>query len=160
MDKAEFGRRLNRAGGLARETAQRYVLESLPEVLRYIIAPVDDPRGKRGPADTVKFLGGRFIKPESLVLVDASRVVQLLWVDGKVPAWVNLSVGSLDVETTHVLVTYSHDLVPADEDRLPPDAVVPKEGSVAPFRVRGPAMPSGWQSIEADGRISLLSPKG
>jgi hypothetical protein len=160
MDNGEFGRRLNRAGRLARETAQQHVLEALPEVLRYTIAPVDDPRGRRGPADTVKFIGGRFIKPEALVLVHASRAVHLLWVDGKVPAWVNLSVSSLDAETTHVSVTYSHDLVPADEDRLPPDAVVPKEGSLAPFRVRGPAMPSGWQSSEADGRISLLSSKG
>jgi hypothetical protein len=96
VDKNEFHRRLTRAGEGARELAQEHVVESLPTRLRYTLPPFDDPRGSRGPQGTLKFFGGRFLGPEDLRLVSDGRAADLLWVDGRVAAWINVGVGFED----------------------------------------------------------------
>lgn len=162
MNKREFQRRLERAAVRARATAQHYVLENLPSKLLYILPLIDDARGSRGPKGTIKFFGGRFLRPEELYLVSLKRAADLLWCDGKIPAWVNVMVECLDDNATHILLYCSRDLRPADETKLGrdiPSAVIP-EDPVEPFRIRGPAVPHKWHSVEQDGRVSLLDGRG
>lgn len=148
-----------RAGERARCFAEPLVVETLPPSILYIVSDLDDPKGRRGPPGTIKFLGGRFVSPDDLVLISSARTSDLLWVDGRVPSWINLNVESVDPVSTHIRVRMSGKLVTADEGTLPRDlpAAVDESDSVEPFRIRGPMVPHGWQSLERDGRISLSS---
>jgi hypothetical protein len=155
MDKREFVRRLGRAGERAWELARQYILEELPPRLLYILPEYDDPRGRRGPAGTLKYFGGRFVAPQDLTLVSAQRAADLLWVDGKVPAWVNVGVCATNSEATHIQLWCSKTLIVADEATLPRDITVDEADLVEPFRIRGPAVPDSWRSVELDGRVSI-----
>ena len=159
MDRPEFRRRLERAGVRARAFAETYVRETLPEPLVYTLPRFDDPVGTRGPAGTLKYFGGRFLRPEELALLSSTRAANLLWVDGRVPAWINIKVRGLDSETTHIELACCHRLVPADERTLGRDlpAAVDPTDPVEPFRIRGPEVPHGWRSVAQDGRVSLLA---
>jgi hypothetical protein len=157
MDKREFGRRLERAAERARASAQEYVEEALPPSFLYVLPECDDPKGRRAPEGQLKYFGGRFVRPEDLQLVTAARAVDLLWVDGHVPAWINVNVQSIDSDATVIRMRCSRDLRVADERALGRDIpiAVDPEDPVEPFRIRGPGLPAGWRSVEEDGRISL-----
>jgi hypothetical protein len=159
MDKREFRRRLERAAERARQFAERFVVQALPPSILYTISAHDDPEGRRGPPGTIKFFGGRFLNPRDLALVSSARTADLFWVDGCVPSWINLNVESADATATHVRTIASGLLVKADEPTLQRDlpAAVDKNDPVEPFRIRGPAVPHDWRSVERDGRISLPS---
>lgn len=157
MDRPDFQRRLERAAERARRLAGRFVVEPLPSSFLFILPEFDDPRGSRGPEGTIKYFGGRFLPSGDLHGASAARAADLLWVDGRVPKWVNLSVEAVTRDATVIRMHSSHSLSPADEDRLKrdiPTAVDPSD-PVEPFRIRGPAMPPGWRSVELDGRITL-----
>src|SRR5262249_38419677 len=94
VNKQQFLERLTLAGETARKFAASYVLEQLPVALCFTISRYDDPHGRRGPPGTIKFLGGRFLEPADLSRLTASRAAALLWVDGKVPAWINIGVAA------------------------------------------------------------------
>lgn len=154
MNKQQFLDRLKLAGEAARKLMAGFVLEELPEDLCYTLSRHDDPRGERGPTGTIKFLGGRFLKPDHLSRLPAARAAALLWVDGKVPAWINVGVcGCLDAQT-ELSIEFCRTLVPADENDLPPDYGCEKGNPMVPFRIRG-RVPFRWRSVELDGRFSL-----
>jgi hypothetical protein len=155
MNKQEFFERLKLAGKTARKFAAGYVLEHLPLDLCFTLSRYDDPHGRRGAPGTIKFLGGRFLKPTELTQLTPARAAALLWVDGKVPAWINIGVAARLDTKTELFIRFSRTLVPADENELPPDIGCPKGNPLVPFRIRGPRLPSGWRSVELDGRVSL-----
>lgn len=162
MDFGEFVRRLDRAGKRARALAQEVVIDELPSDILYMLPKIDDPRGRRGPPGTIKFFGGRFVTPDELSDVPARRAAKLLWIDGKVPRWINVMVVAADAQVTRVRLLSSGDLVVADASTLPRDvsyAVDPGD-PIEPFRIRGPLLPPRWRSLELDGRFHLsASPK-
>jgi hypothetical protein len=156
VNKRQFIERFKLAGDIARNFAANYILETLPEELCFSIYPFDDPRGKRGPAGTIKLPGGRFLDPSSLRRMNAGRAAALLWLDGKVPAWINVGVSSCSQNRTELIVRFCGTFVPADENELPPDIGCVKGNELVPFRIRGPGLPPGWRSVELDGRVSLM----
>lgn len=158
MDRNHFLQRLDLAGKLTRDLALQFIIEELPEELRYTLWGYNNPDGRAGPPETIKFLGGRFLRPEDLKCVPAKRAAALLWVDGRIPAWINLYVRSRSEFTTELHVLFSTYLVPADENDLTPDVGWPKGNAIAPFRIRGPHTPYDWRSIELDGRFPLSWP--
>ncbi len=160
MNKQQFHERLEMAGRIAREFAASYVLDRLPEELCFTLSPYNDPRGRPGPPGTLKFLGGRLLGPDDLRRLTATRAAALLWVDGKVPAWINIGVcGCLEAKTD-LLLRFSRNLVPADEDELPPDVGCPRGNPLVPFRIRGPSTSAGWRSVALDGRVPLNGDEG
>jgi hypothetical protein len=156
MNKQEFFERLNLAGETARRFAASYVFEQLPDDLCFTISRYDDPHGRRGPPGTIKFLGGRFLKPTDLSRLTAARAAALLWVDGKVPAWINIGVAACLDSKTELIIRFSALLVPADENELPPDIGCQKSHPLVPFRIRGPGPPRRSRSVELDGRVHLV----
>jgi hypothetical protein len=155
VNRQQFAERLQLAGETARKFAANYVLENLPEALCFTISAYDDPRGRRGPPGTLKFLGGRVLNPDDLRRVTAARAAELLWVDGKVPAWINIGVAACSGTGTELIIRFCQTLVPAAESELPPDLGCPKGNPLVPFRIRSPGLPAGWRSVELDGRVSL-----
>lgn len=154
MDRSEFARRLIRASERCLAVARRYVLDDLPSEFRHWLPRWDDPSGRRGPQGTLKYFGGRFVRPEELQIVAGTRAVDLLWTNDRVPAWINMSVASIDAATTQIEMQCSKDLAKPD-DRLPHDLDYDPADPIEPFRVRGPLLPAGWISLEASGRFHL-----
>ncbi len=156
MIKQEFYDRLCLAGKIARNSAINYVIDELPEDLLYTIRSHGSDRGRQGPPGTIKFIGGRFLRLEELQQLDARRAASLLWVDGKVPAWVNIQVGNYNETHTILSIGFCSTLLPADENKLPPDYKCEPGNRLVPFRIRGPIIPAGWQSLQLNGRFPLL----
>ncbi len=140
MTKVEFIDRLILAAETARKFASSlsYVSGVLPEIMVYSLFEYDDTDGARGPEGTVKFLGGRFLKPEDLKYLDASRAGSLLWVDGKIPSWINITVSNCTQTETELFLMFSKQVVPAEIERFYPDINMQPGNPLVPFRIRGP----------------------
>lgn len=156
MTKLEFRDRLILAGELARRFAASYVIDPLPELLCFTLARFHDPHGRPPPPGKLKFLGGRFVRPQDLRRLSADRAASLLWVDGRVPAWINIGVTAALATQTELILRFTGRLFPADENKLAPDVGCPPGNRLIPFRLRGPSMPGGWRSVELDGRVPLI----
>ena len=105
----------------------------------------------------LKYFGGRFVTPGDLKHLRAWRAASMLWVDGKVPAWVDVSVEGVYEDYSVVGVRCSTELLAFDEDKLPndlPEYVDPGD-SIKPFRTRGIAIPGIVGALPASGRIRM-----
>lgn len=133
------------------------VVEVLPKSFLYILPEYNDPKGRPAPAGMLKYFGGRFVRPEDLHLVPATRVVNFLWADGRVLAWINLNVEAVQAGATVFRMFSSKNLYVAKRAKMFRDIpiCVDPEDPVEPFRMRGSMIPLGWRSVEKDGRFSL-----
>jgi hypothetical protein len=140
MDKSAFTDRLILAGSTARKFAETldYVKVKLPAKLTFTIHKYNDPRGTQSKFGKLKFLGGRFLNPSELKNLSAAKTASLIWVDGKVPSWINVYVKNYNADSTEIMLDFSKTLVPADEAKLPPDIGMKPNDPLVPFRIRGP----------------------
>jgi hypothetical protein len=136
----------DRAATLCRDFAQQFVTGELPASLRFDFAGAGRPTDQTG---RVQFLGGRLLLPAQLRGVEPVRARKYLWVDGKVPQWINLSVHAADAEHTYIEVAVTDRLV-AEVAQL----YHQREGN-PPFHVLGPALPPWWVSLAESGKFSL-----
>jgi hypothetical protein len=136
----------DRAAMFCREFAQQHVVEPLPTSLRFnFLAAHRAPE----PDGRIKFLGGRLLTPAQLLVVEPVRARKYLWVDGKVPQWVNLSVVAADADHTYIEVTVCGRLAANLADLYHQ-----REGN-PPFYVLGPELPPDWESLEVSGKFSI-----
>jgi hypothetical protein len=140
MDKKAFIDRLILAGNTARIFAESldYVKVKLPEKLTFTIHKFNDPLGTQSKFGKLKFLGGRFLNSSELKNLSADTAASLLWVDGKVPSWINIYPQDYTAEATEMKLEFSKLLVPAEEEKLPPDYGMKPNNPIIPFRIRGP----------------------
>ena len=140
MDKRAFIDRLILAGSTARKFAETldYVKVKLPAKLTFTIHKYNDPRGTQSKFGKLKFLGGRFLNPSELKNLSAAKAASLIWVDGKVPSWINVYVKNYNADSTEIMLDFSKTLVPADEAKLSPDIGMKPNNPLVPFRIRGP----------------------
>lgn len=136
----------DRAAALCRDFAQHFVTEELPGSLRFDFVAARRPTDGTG---RVKFLGGRLLLPAQLRGVEPLRARKYVWVDGKVPQWINVSVHAADAEHTYIEVAVC--------DRLTdnPAALYHQREGNPPFHVLGPAVPPSWVSLKESGKFSL-----
>jgi hypothetical protein len=146
MEKSPFIAAFDRAATFCRDFAQQFVVEELPESLRFDFAAARRPVDVAG---RIKFLGGRLLTPAQLSGVEPVRARKYLWVDGKIPQWINLSVHAADAAHTYVEVMVC-DRLTADDRAL----YHQREGN-PPFHVLGPAVPPRWVSLAESGKFSL-----
>jgi hypothetical protein len=130
MERSRFASRLAESSRVAVELARRLIRESLPDTVRFCVYPEDSQSPQA-----------------NLARVDLETLVALLWRDGAVPEWVNLSVEAADAESVIVGVT-SCGRFTTNEALLYHE----REGR-RPFHVLGPALPPDWRG-EGD-RFSL-----
>jgi len=146
MEKSAFIAAFDRAAALCREFAQHFVVEHLPESLRFNFIAASRPIDQNG---TIKFLGGCLLTPAQLLRVHPIRARKYLWVDGKIPIWINFNVMAADEQHTDIEVDASG-RVTADNAGL----YHQREGN-PPFHVLGPATPPGWVSLAVSGKFNL-----
>ncbi len=145
MTKEEYIRRFDLAAARCRDFAQSRLIEVLPDKIRFDVR-CGVTGAEKGP---VKIIGGRLVNPVDLVSMEHVKARRMLWVDGKVPRWIDLQVTRLEVDATIVQIRFSDNLV------LDDSALWHKAEGMAPFHVLGPLLPRGWQSIARDGRFSI-----
>ncbi|APR75751.1 Hypothetical protein A7982_01097 [Minicystis rosea] len=143
MDRILFAGRLRDASTLARHFARRFVLEPLPEELRFRVH-------LNSSYDGNPRIGDEVVYPEDSALDNATmlhevtedQVLETLWRDGCVPEWVNLSVAGETGSATLIDVV-SCGRFTADESLL----YHAHEGR-PPFHVLGPTLPVGYEEGE------------
>lgn len=142
MNKKEFIDRLILAGNTARKFAEtlEYVEEKLPEKLVFTLQEFNDPRGRQSKDGKLKFLGGRFLEPSELRCLSAVKAASLLWVDGKVPRWIDVNVKNFTVDYTEIMLLFTKSLEQAEVENLYPDIGMEFNNPLVPFRIRGPGM--------------------
>ncbi len=158
MDKREFFDRTLLASNRARDFAASYLADELPTALCITIRAHNIAQGRQGTAGTIKFLGGRFLVPQEYTRIPWRDAARLFWVDGTVPAWINIGVYDYDETHTELEVHYCDTLLPADPYQLPADLGCERGNAMAPFRIRGPGPPENWRSVELDGCFPLRRP--
>jgi hypothetical protein len=138
MDRELFERRFLEASSHAREFAKRFIEESLPEPLLFHVhlnSSYDrgaGPRFKLFPQDSSEKMA---LKSKHL---SAGAVVDLLWRDGLVPQWADLTATGKTPDATLLDVTCCGRFI-ADES-----ALYYTWTPFAPFGVKGPVLPVGW----------------
>ena len=89
MDRAAFIVAFDQATAFCRDFTQRFVIEELPTAVRFDFASYNRTPNDKG---LIKYLGGRLVTPEQLRGVEPTQARKYLWVDGKIPQWINLAV--------------------------------------------------------------------
>ena len=149
MDKSVFSERLWRAAECARDFARTLVIERLPDAIRFEVHLNQSHDGNPLHPD-------ERVYPEDTERIPASRrsrltreeAVELLWREGAVPEWVNLSVSREDGEHTLIGLECCGRFT-ANTQRLYHE----REG-YPPFHVLGPSLSPSYDS-EKGGRFSL-----
>ncbi len=130
MTKSEFAQVFEQAAVQCFEFAQELVSDQLPRSLRFnlhggILETLDSGQ--------VKFIGGRILFPEQLSGVEGKQAGQWLWVDGKIPAWINLVVSGYDEDHTFIDVFFNRSKLTSRESQLRY-----QEWGFPPFHILGP----------------------
>ena len=152
LSRKAFGENMLSAARHALEFARTLVVNDLPDKLRYVVYlgasydgnPLED-REQTFPDDYAD---------RQRCFFDSDEVVELLWREGKVPEWINVSVESEDGEYTLIRLEccgrYSDDvnhIYHAHEGR-------------APFQVLGPPAPPDYGSGGSEDKYDLYWNKG
>jgi hypothetical protein len=146
VDQTVFNAAFRQAAEDTKQFARRFVVDELPNALRFDFTAAKRTTGRDG---RVKFLGGRLLTPAQLLGVELRTACRYIWVDGKVPSWVNLAVRWADGDHTYIEVTVSGVLL--EYGRVVTGGLGPGE----PFRIRGPILPPDWVSMDVSGRFPL-----
>lgn len=130
MTKSEFAQVFEQAALECLKLAQELVSDQLPHSLRFnlrsgILETLDSGQ--------VKFIGGRILLPEQLSGVEGKQAGQWLWVDGKIPVWINLMVSGYDEHHTFIEVSFSCSKLTSRDSQL-------RYGGwgLPPFHILGP----------------------
>jgi len=76
-------------------------------------------------------------------------VVDYLWRDGKVPEWIDASVESEDGFRSFIGLRCCGRFTASEE------LLYHRPGGLAPFSIKSPVLPPGWENVEASGRFDL-----
>jgi hypothetical protein len=102
------------AAALCRGFAQQFVIEEIPTTLRFDFEAAGLTPNNQG---LIKYLGGRLLTSEQPRGVEPMRARKYLWIDGKIPLWINLRVHAVDGDFTFIEV-HVCDRVSADDRKL------------------------------------------
>ncbi len=143
IDKREFIDRLDRAANRAKEFACTlgYVDESISGNHVFTIYLTEDHNREIHSEKIVTILGGRKVRRGDLICMTSVTAGKYLWVDGKVPEWINITIANATDEYAEFELTFNHRLAEANAVKLWPDVGMPEGNDLVPFRVRGPGKP-------------------
>jgi hypothetical protein len=147
VDLPAFIVAFDHAAARCRSFAQRYVIEELPTTVRFDFAIYGQTPNNKGQ---IKYLGGRLLTSQQLRGVEPLQAREYLWVDGKIPQWINLKVQSADRDFTFIEV-HACNRITDDDAKL----YYTNDGAKTPFQILGPSPPPGWVSLEKSGTFSL-----
>lgn len=150
MDKREFIDRLIRAAKMTKNFTEslEYVTQMLPDQFSFTIYIANDPDREADSEEEITILGGRKVKRGQIRNMSAVTAGKYLWVDGKVPEWINIYPYKVTDSATEFELTFTHRLTSAEVNNLYPDVGMQKGNYLVPFRIRGPDITS-WERNNA-----------
>jgi hypothetical protein len=149
VDRVTFEERLRAAAQKVVLFAREFVRQSLPDEVAFRVYPKQSFEGNPRVGDEVVFPDeslpdGQYHGPWSV-----GETVAYLWRAGKVPEWVNAAVESEDGWRSLVALRCCGRFTASDE------LLYHRPGGLAPFSIKSPVLPPGWESVEASGRFDL-----
>jgi hypothetical protein len=151
IERTAFARRFQEAAEASVAFAALMVRQALPPSRRFLIEPnassdgnplVDDERVF--PDDSLP--PGRMLGPLTF-----AEALDWLWRDGQVPEWVDVSVYREDGTHTDLRLRCCGRFTGLEQRLYYPEGY-------APFGIKSPDLPSGWESVEQSGQFEL--PRG
>lgn len=149
MTLQEYIHRFNKAALFCHKFTQLLVVENLPNTIRFNIT-WNEINETINTKNYIKFLGGRLLYPEDLKNINYIKTRKMLWIDGKIPQWINMYVSDIIGDTTLITISLCNQIA-ADTSKL----YHSQEGN-PPFHILSPLLPQGWESIEKNGKFSLI----
>ncbi|MFP2958400.1 hypothetical protein ACLEPN_11300 [Myxococcus sp. 1LA] len=159
MDKSAFAERLCRAAERTRDFTRTFIIETLPDTIRFDVQlNVSYDGHPLHPDERVYPEDSERIPVTLRSRLTQEDVVELLWRDGAVPEWIDLKVGREDGEHTLIVVSCCGRFT-ANEQLL-----YHEHEGYPPFHVHGPSLPPPyerenqarfsfyWQAEARDGR--------
>jgi hypothetical protein len=139
MQKETFHEHLVKATGHSFKCAREFVRDYLPESFRYFVYLNQSYDGNPREA-------GEHVYPDDVVRhgaevgpLSAEQVVELLWRDGCVPEWIDISVARTDGATTFMQLFCCGRFTDSAEH------LYYAKTDVCPFGCKSPPMPPGWE---------------
>ena len=120
-------------------------MQELPSSIRFNFTLVKEL--KKGAS--ISFAGQEY-KSEQLKSVVPAEAMSRLFIEEKIPFWIDLYVDGFDEEFTYIAITFSEEFT--DNDEL----LFNKSSHLPPFHIIGPTVPENWKSLEEDGRFPFI----
>ena len=123
--------------------------QRLPDHVAFRVYPNQSFNGNPRIRDEVVFpdetlRDGEFLGPWS-----AEEVVEYLWRAEKVPEWIDAGVESEDGQRSLIGLRCFGRFTASEE------LLYHRPGGFAPFSIKSPVLPPGWENVEASGRFDL-----
>lgn len=140
ITKDGFKRNLRNSCLWALEYTRTIITNHLPDKLVYVVQ-------LNSSYDSLEFSEtetGEFDNQESLIreFSDENSVVEFLWLNGKVPEWINVSVCKENKESTYIMLLccgrFTNNIK---------EIYLPQSG-IAPFSIKSPALPPWYKEGE------------
>jgi hypothetical protein len=149
VDRATFEQRLREAARSVVLFARDFVCQALPDEVDFRVYPNQSFDGNPRVGDEVVFPAetlpeGGFHGPWS-----AEQAAAFLCREGKVPEWIDAAVEAEDGNRSLIALRCCGRFTASEE------LLYHRAGGLAPFSLKSPVLPPGWQSVEASGRFDL-----
>ncbi len=146
MEKDDFRKLLNKAGEEAVTFSRHYVTDDLPPGRRYFIN-IRQAHEELKPSERT-FENLAMSLKEFRGPLTESEVVEILWVAGAIPVWVDVSVYQTDEEYSYLDLRVCNRFSSIAADYYY------GECGMGPFGIKSPSFPPSWN--EAKGKFSLM----
>lgn len=150
MDRCSFADRLARASEFCREFTTKFVCDALPDALKYHVLLNQSYDANPLREGEVTFPDDLRTHESVVGPLDADDVASLLWRDGKVPEWIDISVWGTDRQNTYFELLCCGRFTDREE-LLYYTWSTWRDLPVAPFGVKGPRYPKHLAVSALDG---------
>ena len=147
FSKDNFEKSLIKAANRAREFTQKYVTNNLPLAIKfkvYLNCSYDEHAMREGELRIT-----RDWENETYEFDTPTEVVNLIWVEGKIPEWINVTVESENGEAT------TGALIGCGRFSSNPRHIYHIFEGIPPFHIVGLPLPSNWEGLEKSGKFQL-----
>ncbi|MBV6621533.1 MAG: hypothetical protein KI793_01035 [Rivularia sp. (in: Bacteria)] len=147
FSKSNFVNSLIQAANSAVEFTQKYVTNNLPKKIKYKVylnCSYDEHAMREGEVRIT-----RDWENEIYEFKTSQEVVNLIWIEGKIPEWINVKVESENGESTTVA------FICCGRFSSNPRHIYHILQGLPPFQVVGPSLPSNWEGLEKSGKFQL-----
>ena len=149
MDRGTFEDRLRKVGHRVVLFAREYVLQQLPDDVAFRVYPNQSFDGNPRVGDEVVFPNESLPDSQFLGPWSAEKVVEYLWRAGKVPEWTDAGLESEDGHRSLIGLRCCGRFTASEE------LLYHRPGGLAPFSIKSPLLPPGWECVEVSGRFDL-----
>lgn len=149
MERNTFKARLCMATHHAVNFAREYVRQSLPDDVGFFVYPNQSYDGNPRVGDEIVFPDESLPDGHCHGPWAISEVVDFLWRDEKVPEWIDVAVQGENGRQTLIR------LLCCGRFSGQEDLLYYRSGEVAPFGIKSPDLPPGWENVAASGKFDV-----